>query len=308
MKNLIKDTIFIIIFIILLIICSNIFVLKGNGYGSDVTSFYNVEKNSLDIMFFGSSHSYSTFNPTVIEEQTGLKSYNFATQQQPIQITYHYMIEALKYQKPKYFVLESHMLTIDQDYAEEGTVRDALDKMRMSKNKIEAINVSVENKDDRATYYLNIIKYHSRYNSLTKTDIKEGILQEGIDNDGFISLDSVPEITVDNKKILKQDTKKEIYYKNVEYLNKIIALAEENNIELILVKTPCQMDEERQSKVNWLVDYTAEREIAFIDYNRMSKELKLEEGDFYDTGHVSGTGAEKVSTNFSNYINEKEGK
>ena len=68
------------------------------------------------------------------------------------------------------------------------------------------------------------------------------------------------------------------------------------------------MDEERQSKVNWLVDYTAEREIAFIDYNRMSKELKLEEGDFYDTGHVSGTGAEKVSINFSNYINEKEGK
>lgn len=306
MKNIIKDTIFLVIFIIMFIVCSNVFELKGNGYGSDVTSFYNIKEDTLDIVFFGSSHSYSTFNPEYIEENTGLKSYNFATQQQPIQITYHYMIEALKYQKPKYFVLESHMLTIDQDYAEEGTVRDALDKMRMSKNKINAINVSVENKDDRASYYLNIIKYHSRYNSLTKNDIKEGILQQGIDNNGFIGLESKPEIKVDNKQVLKDATKKEIYYKNIEYLNKIIKLAEDNDITLILVKTPCQMTEERQSKVNWLIDYTEEKNIGFIDYNKMFKELKIDEGDFYDEGHLSLEGTEKVNKHFTNYIKEEK--
>ena len=136
MKNLIKSIIFLTIFIILLHVCSNIFELKGNGFGSDVISFYNLKKNSLDIIFFGSSHSYASFYPDVIEEETNLKSYNFATQQQPIYITYHYMIEALKSQRPKYFVLETLMTSIDDEYATEGVNRDALDKMKLSKNKI----------------------------------------------------------------------------------------------------------------------------------------------------------------------------
>jgi hypothetical protein len=306
MKNLIKDLIFLIIFIILFVICSNIFVLKGNGFGSDVTSFYNLEKNSLDIIFFGSSHSYSTFNPELIEKESGLKSYNFATQQQPIQITYYYMVEALKTQKPKYFVLESHMLTLDYDYAEEGTIRDALDKMKPSLNKFNAINAAVKNKEDRASYYINIIKYHSRYKELTTADIKEGLLQNGIDNNGYISLESKPEVMIDNKKILKQNSKKEIYYKNIEYLNKIIELAKENDIELILVKTPCQMTDETQAKVNWLVEYTKENNIDFIDYNKKIKELDIKTGDFYDTGHLSGSGSTKVSKNFVEYIQKRE--
>ena len=39
-----------------------------------------------------------------IKEETGLNSYNFATQQQPLWISYYYMKESLKYQKPKYFL------------------------------------------------------------------------------------------------------------------------------------------------------------------------------------------------------------
>ena len=32
-------------------------------------------------------------------------------------------------------------------------------------------------------------------------------------------------------------------------------------------------------------------------------DLNLEIGDFYDYGHLSGTGAEKLSKDFSNYLN-----
>ena len=136
MKEFIKSVLFIIIFLILLNVSTNIFILKGNGYGSDVTSFYSEKKNSLDVIFFGSSHSYATFSPKIIQEYSNLNSYNFATQQQPIYITYYYMIEALKYQKPKYFVLDIRMLAVDEDYATEGVTRDAIDKMKISLNKI----------------------------------------------------------------------------------------------------------------------------------------------------------------------------
>lgn len=75
---------------------------------------------------------------------------------------------SLKYQHPKYVVYEVHMAIVgNYNYAEEQVNRDAIDKMKFSMNKVDVINNSVEDKDDRVSYYLNIIKYHSRYKEIT---------------------------------------------------------------------------------------------------------------------------------------------
>ena len=302
MKNLIKDLIFIIIFLILLNACSNIFVLKGNTYGSDVISFYNQKKNSLEVIFFGSSHSYATFSPDIIEQEIGIKSYNFATQQQPIYITYHYMMEALKTQKPKYFVLETKMLAKDNEFANEGVTRDAIDKMKNSINKVNAINVSVEEKEERVSYYFNIIKYHTRYNELSTVDIKTGLTQRGIENKGFKELDVNNDIIIDNAKILKITEKKKISSKNFKYLKKIIQLAKKNDIKLILVKSPCQLKETDQKKYNWVEEYAKENNIEYINYNEKIEQLKLGHGDYFDVEHLSYEGAKKVTLDFLKYL------
>lgn len=306
MKNLIKDTIFIIIFLILPQICSNILIMKGNGYGSDVISFYNQKKNTLDILFLGSSHSYASFSPDIIKKEINMDSYNFATQQQPIYITYYYLVEALKYQKPKYVVLETHMLVVDWEYAEEGTTRDAIDKMRPSINKINAINTSVKDNKDRVSYYLNIIKYHSRYSELQKDDIKIGLTRKGLNNKGFKYLESKPEIMINNKETLKINEKQEIYSKNLKYLEKIIELCNDKDIELILISSPCELNENMQKKYNWLKEYASNNNLVYINYNEKLEELELKSGDFYDTGHLSGLGAEKITINFASWLKENK--
>ena len=65
---------------------------------SKIDGFYNSPENEYDVMFFGSSNAYCSFNPLVLWEKTGVKSYVFATQQQPVWATYHYMVDALKTQ------------------------------------------------------------------------------------------------------------------------------------------------------------------------------------------------------------------
>lgn len=187
-KIILKLVIFIMLFLTSFVVASKILVRKGNGYGSDVITFYHEKKNSLDLIFFGSSHSYATFIPSIIKEETNLNSYNFATQQQPLWISYHYMLETLKYQKPKYFVLEVLMTSVDDNYMDEGVNRDAIDKMRFSTNKINVINESVENKSDRLSYYLNIIKYHSRWNELGKVDILSLLPNYHLKNNGYTYL------------------------------------------------------------------------------------------------------------------------
>ena len=67
MKNLIKSIIFLTIFIILLHVCSNIFELKGNGFGSDVISFYNLKKNSLDIILVENVNNF-TNGPVITDK------------------------------------------------------------------------------------------------------------------------------------------------------------------------------------------------------------------------------------------------
>lgn len=305
MKRIFKDVIFIVIFVLLLGICSNLFVLKGNGYGSDIWSFYEIKKNSLDVIFFGSSHSYATFSPEVIKEETGLTSYNFATQQQPLSVTYYYMREALKRHQLQTMVLETRMLTVDDAYMKEGVVRDALDKMPLSLNKIKAINASVENPKDRVSYYLNIIKYHNRYSRLKKNDLLTGVFRDGVDNFGFKALESKADIWNDNAKVLNIEESQEITQKNRIYLEKIINLANDEGIELILVKSPCLLSEKERKNLNWVKEYAKEQNIEFIDYNERVNELQLIAGDYYDQGHLSAEGAAKVSRDFSRYLIRK---
>jgi CO dehydrogenase nickel-insertion accessory protein CooC1 len=107
---------------------------------------------------------------------------------------------------------------------------------------------------------------------------------------------------VDNDEILKIKETEDISSKNLQYLEKIMQLAVDNNIQLILVKSPCQLTEKEQKNYNWLEEYAKDKDIMFINYNEKIEELDLEYGDFYDNGHLSGTGAKKVSEDFSKYL------
>ena len=56
-----------------------------------VSGFYNEKENQFEVMFFGPSHAYAAFSPLEIWAETGIKSYVFATQQQPLWATYTYI-------------------------------------------------------------------------------------------------------------------------------------------------------------------------------------------------------------------------
>lgn len=303
-KKIIILLIITIIFIILFNIISFLLMDKWNGYGTDVLNFYKQDKNTIDILVLGSSHAYCSFNPYLIEEKTGFKAYNFCTQEQPIWITYHYLKEALKTQKPKYIFLDVHtVVALKSKYHIESVNRDALDRIKMSINKIEAINVSVETLEERMSYYFNIVKYHPRFKELNKNDFEVTFLGKTVDNKGHIALDAG-----DTKiNIIKHENIDETINppeKNIKYLEKIIQLAKENNIQLIFIKAPAIYSEERYKSLNYIKKIANKNEIKFFDYIRDIDKLNLDfQEDFFNAGHLSKTGSEKFTIHFLKELN-----
>ena len=58
----------------------------------EIPSFY--KENHYDVVFFGTSQSYCSFDPLVFDEYN-LKTYNRGRQQQTMNYTYYYIKDAL---------------------------------------------------------------------------------------------------------------------------------------------------------------------------------------------------------------------
>ena len=169
--------------------------------------------------------------------------------------------------------------------------------MKFSLNKIKAINTSVENISDRMSYYFNIIKYHTRYKNLTENDMKTVFYGYSVDNKGYIALPKADYIF--NYQIFENEETEKIHSKNEEYLRKIIKLSKENNIELILVKTPASYSEDQYKKLNYINKIAEENDVIFLNYVKNMQSINLDyNNDFYDPGHLNKTGSEKFTKQF----------
>ena len=63
--------------------------------------FYALQKNSLDMVFIGSSHAYCTFNPENFDKALGISSFQMGTPLQHADTTYYELREIYNSQTPK---------------------------------------------------------------------------------------------------------------------------------------------------------------------------------------------------------------
>ena len=300
---------FVLIFLLILSGASDLLMhkqIEGRwNMTAKVVGFYNEEPDSFDVMFFGSSHMYCSVDPAVFYEETGLKSYVFATQQQPLWITYHYMIEALKNQRPELLVVETHMAVQEEDYMDEATNHTAIDPIPMSKNKLDMIFASVP-KGERRFYIFNIMKYHDRWEYLEKEDFVRAYEKTTDPDKGYVRLSEVSDDVVweDVSSVTESRVGTP---KNIEYLHKIIDLAEKENIRLVMFKSPSNATVEEKMFYNGVAEVAVQRGVEFIDFNTRehyeAMGLDIKE-DFYDQRHLNDTGMKKFVPYFSKFLVE----
>ena len=304
-KRIIAVLVFLSIFFVLFSLCDRILSRKETEGWWNVTAkidgFYNSPKDEYDVLFFGSSNTYCSFNPLVIWKETGVKSYVFATQQQPLWATYYYMKDAFKRQSPDIAVVDVLMASKNDEYYDDGVNYTFCDNMPFSLDKIRLARVSAP-KGNRLGLVLRFLKYHSRWNELEAEDFEYRKANMRDYSKGFYVLTSrcnnAEHIPLEN---VKDSTP--LSEKNREYLDKIIELCQKKNVHLMLVKAPSNATEEEKRYYNE-VGRIAEEEcgiegVDFADYNMLYDEIGLDMStDFFDERHLNIYGAEKFTKYF----------
>lgn len=234
-----------------------------------VEGFYAEEKNSLDFVFVGSSQMFTSVVPAVLWEEYGITSYDFGANEQPMYLSYYYIKEALKYQDPKAIVLEVSYCNAPE-YTHEGVHHINLDDLRMGPVKLEAI-FDIIPEGERFPYIFELAKYHDTWTNMDKASFQYIGADKHNPYKGYTpSLDGFADGGEFNEEIAKVTEKAELAELSVKYMEKIIALCKEENVDLLFLKTPNDHIQ-NQPEYNAVADIAENHNIPYLDLNREMK-------------------------------------
>ena len=273
--------------------------------GAMIAEYYKEEPDH-DVVFVGDCELYENISPQVLWDEYGINSYIRGSAQQLIWQSYYLMEETLKYEKPKVMVFNVLSLKYNEPQ-KEAYNRMTLDGMRWSVSKVHSIQASMMPEENFIEYVFPILRYHSRYDSLTADDLTYLLKKDAVTHNGYyMRVDVKPAENVPEGKPLGDYR----FGDNaMSYLEKMVTLCEENGVELVLVKAPSLYpywyDEwEEQVEV-----FAKEHNLKYYNFLEDTEEIGLDfSTDTYDAGlHLNLSGAEKLSRYFGRILTEECG-
>lgn len=302
-KNIAKSIIFLFLLCIVFTKVLDVFNYKDMGGGGGWQRFYEMPKETIDVIFFGSSHAHCTIEHGILWDEYGMAGYTLSAGSQHLDSTYYFVKEALRVQRPKLLVVEVWGAVLPGlENGNESVYRNSLG-MKLSSNLFEFVehlsNDIGENADYRNRILAKFPIIHSRYKELVKSDFRD----ETPYMMGYRGSFGITEIKEPAK--IAEDTVIPLDAKCEEYVYKIINLAKEHEVDLLFIASPYLVSDGEQMLLNRVGEIAQKENIPFINYNRIYKEIDMDyKKDFRDFGHLNNYGAQKVTSHLAAYIRD----
>lgn len=281
--------------------------------------FYDLDKDSVDVLFLGSSHGVTSFCPQEVYNQYGITSYNLSSDQQGLVTSYYWLKEALRYQTPKAVVLECYFcfpyIADEPLNTDESYTRKAIDFMRWSPVKAEAVRTicDIDANQDAWSYYLPHLRYHERW-LWDKPDRNDYTYREMAGHSELKGYSPLHFYLGEKGEGFEPHNMEEAAgYAQMaplmlEYLDKINELCRENEISLILTITPAVSA--NIEMCNAVRAYADREGCTFISFNEQNIYRQMDyqmDMDNCDDGHPNIWGAVKVSRYIGGVLKEQFG-
>ena len=307
MKSFLKITVKTIILAAMAVCCwqwlTPYFRMEHNEEGD---LFKNLPDHTIDVLALGSSHMQYAFNPSVFYANTGYYSYVLGSDCQPFSMSVSLLEEALKTQSPSVVVVDVFTLLSQSEvcYAD-GMYYLAMEETT-GETRVEA-GKQVPDKKLGLQYTYDFLMNHSNWKYLDfshpESIIKNAETSKGYnDTFGYVAqmptdFSYIPLTTFTPEPYELSDGVK-------HQLDRMISLCNDNDIQLIFIKTPYTIDQKSTNQLNAIWQYLDSQDQQYIDFTTMTEELHWFTGMDGDTWHNNVWGANIITTYLSEYIQE----
>lgn len=274
------------------------YILRDKSHAQAILPFYDEPRDSLDVLWYGSSHMINAVMPLELWEMSGITSYNLSQHSQTIPMTYFLLKETLTYQSPKLVVVDVFHSYMDTYYNTEsnGLIHETFDNMNFAGSRMEGI-FSIVEKERWTEFLFPLYLYHTRWKELKQADFSTPL-------DVYKGASPGTGITPFDELVLTSDVGT-MYPHNEVYLRKIIELCKEKDVPLLLTMIPCVAPYENQVVYNRIKEIAAEYDIAYYDLLGEVDAYGFDyRTDLVDSGHVNLWGAQKITHALGVYISE----
>lgn len=315
---LIKSVVLFLIVGVLTISMGFLFISE-NPSDSSWNAFYKQKKNTIDFLFFGNSHLGNGLDLSIVNSKTKSKVYSLYGWGQTLPQTYYNVKEALKYQTPKLIVIETFVISEFSknlfDKQERIPKIQSFDAKKFGYVKIEEFKDLYEK--DGIDKFPAFITNHSNWSEegLVVENLIEKLKPNPKSDYYFGCLNSTQILNRKKIKVYREKDfnkhKYNISEHQLSYFNKIVALAKEKDIEVLLVTIPFFKEYRKridyESMHNSMANLALENNINYIDFNRVYS--GFDNTYFMDdvvrsNQHLNYKGDIAVSNYLSNYINK----
>lgn len=275
--------------------------LEGN-----LTAEYYEETTDHDVLFIGDCEVYECFTPPTLWKEYGITSYVRGGAQHLAWHSYYLLEDALKRETPKVVVYNVLALKYGEPQ-NEAYNRMALDGMKWSRSKVDAIEASMTEDESFLSYVFPLLRFHSRWSEIGEEDFRYFFDRDTVSHNGYLMQTGIEPMT-DTFDPLPL-TNYQLPSTSMQYLEKMRVLCEKKGIEFVLVKAPTNT-----WKYYWydewetqICAYAEKHGLDYYNFIPLCEEIGLDwSSDTYDRGaHLNVYGAEKLTMYFGKILSEK---
>ena len=270
-----------------------------------LTAEYYKAEGRHQVLFVGDCEVYENFSTVQLWREFGINSFIRGGAQQLVWQSYYLLEDALRYETPDVVVFNVLSLMYNEPQ-NEAYNRMALDGMRWSPSKWNAIEASMCEGENMVDYIFPLLRYHSRWNELTSDDFKYWFKKDTVSFNGYyLRNDILPAGEMSPARPLGDYSFGD---KAMEYLDKMVALCKEKGIHLVLIKSPSLYPYWYPEWDAQMVEYAEKNDILYINMLDIAEtEIGIDYShDTYDAGlHMNVYGAEKCASYLGAILVEK---
>lgn len=282
------------------------------------------EQNKIDSLFIGSSHAYRSINPEIFDQEWNENTFNLGTSSQTIEGTYYLLKECMNNTEVNKVFLEVYHSVLGKEIiAGEALTKTFIisDYMKPSWNKVNYLYYTVDSDNFINAFILPRREWMKLFDLeyiVTLFEVKSADAYNNYEyirhtneeylGKGFVfSYETLNPDTMFRNESLQPLNDMIIPEYNMEYLNKIVELCANNNIELTLFVAPMPeftlVDIGNYDKyIEYMTAFAQNNNFNFYDFNLVKPNyLSLDNTDFKDYDHLNGKGADKFSKFFAKF-------